>query len=97
MSTKVKFPCLSSNIAISAGAPTFSVPLSRKNGNTLEGFRVEDDTTAFNGIPKIKNYDMILGKSLTPGALRLVENPSVEIVSGQKPAAIIASKVSQRR
>ena len=54
-------PSLKSKIATSAGAPIFRVPLSLKKGKTLYGFWVDAATTAFRVIPKLRNFDIILG------------------------------------
>ena len=72
---------------MSAGAPTFSVPRSLSE-KIRDGFTVAHSITWDSGIPTIRNFDITLGQSMTP-VVRLMEFPSVDSVSGQKPVFTI--------
>src|SRR6516164_3040923 len=80
---------------MSAGAPTLSVPRSSNAGNMRAAFTVAQAITWLSGMPNIRNFDMTLGKSTTPGLLRDMAFQSVENVSGQKPCLVARSTMSQ--
>ena len=92
---------------MSAGAPTFSVPLFRKNGNTRAGFNVEDATTLYWTVTSPDDFAVTSGSfaitnnagsfTVTPTADSATEGPEtfdVEIRVGSISGTVVDTLTS---